>query len=155
MRLMKTLTNKCRTRLLLCRVLSESSCEKQQCTEGPLSGIRILDMTRILAGPFCTMILGDLGAEIIKIENPDGDDETRNWGPPFINGDIFYQSIEIKKTFLTSLRETSFKIWISVGILVSSSLTSRSILYTSAISRLYTIRNLIINFFKYVSNKGY
>ncbi|GIY87724.1 hypothetical protein CEXT_166321 [Caerostris extrusa] len=71
-------------------MLSESSCEKQQCTEGPLTGIRILDLTRILAGPFCTMILGDLGAEIIKIENPDGGDETRNWGPPFINGESAY-----------------------------------------------------------------
>ncbi|GIY20145.1 succinate--hydroxymethylglutarate CoA-transferase [Caerostris darwini] len=71
-------------------MLSESSCEKQQCTEGPLTGIRILDLTRILAGPFCTMLLGDLGAEIIKIENPDGGDETRNWGPPFINGESAY-----------------------------------------------------------------
>ncbi|KFM69622.1 CaiB/baiF CoA-transferase family protein, partial [Stegodyphus mimosarum] len=58
--------------------------------DGPLSGIRILDLTRILAGPFCTMILGDLGAEVIKVENPDGGDETRNWGPPFLNGESAY-----------------------------------------------------------------
>jgi crotonobetainyl-CoA:carnitine CoA-transferase CaiB-like acyl-CoA transferase len=53
---------------------------------GALSGIKVLDMTRVLAGPFCTMILGDLGAEILKVEAPGGSDETRYWGPPFKNG---------------------------------------------------------------------
>lgn len=50
----------------------------------PLSGVRILDLTRIVAGPYCTMILGDLGAEILKIERPGSGDEARKWGPPFI-----------------------------------------------------------------------
>src|SRR5688500_10532766 len=48
-----------------------------------LAGVRILALTRVLAGPLCTMMLGDLGADVIKVERPDGGDETRGWGPPF------------------------------------------------------------------------
>lgn len=60
------------------------SVHKSQSENFPLNGIRILDMTRIVAGPFCTMVLGDLGAEIIKIERPGTGDDSRKWGPPFI-----------------------------------------------------------------------
>ena len=54
-------------------------------SELPLSGIRVVDLTRVLAGPFCTMLLGDMGAEVIKIEDPDHGDDTRDWAP-FVDG---------------------------------------------------------------------
>jgi crotonobetainyl-CoA:carnitine CoA-transferase CaiB-like acyl-CoA transferase len=55
----------------------------------PLAGIRVVDLSRVLSGPFATMTLGDLGAEVIKIEPPQGDD-TRRWGPPFVAGESTY-----------------------------------------------------------------
>ncbi|XP_066441096.1 succinate--hydroxymethylglutarate CoA-transferase isoform X2 [Eleutherodactylus coqui] len=56
----------------------------------PLDGVKILDLTRVLAGPFATMILGDLGAEIIKVEKPGSGDDTRSWGPPFVGSESAY-----------------------------------------------------------------
>jgi crotonobetainyl-CoA:carnitine CoA-transferase CaiB-like acyl-CoA transferase len=60
-----------------------------QTATGPMAGTRVLDLTRILAGPLCTMMLGDMGAEVIKVEPPGGDD-TRTWGPPFAAGEAAY-----------------------------------------------------------------
>src|SRR5882762_625639 len=56
----------------------------------PLKGLRIIDLTKDFAGPFCTMILSDLGAEVIKVEKPGSGDETRAWGPPFVKGLSYY-----------------------------------------------------------------
>src|SRR3990170_3114325 len=77
----------------------------------PLEGIRVLDLTRILAGPYCTMMLGDMGAEVIKVENPDGGDDTRAWGPPFLNGvSTYFISINRNKKSVTlNLKEEKGK----------------------------------------------
>ena len=57
---------------------------------GPLSGLTVLDLTRVLSGPYCTMLLGDMGARVIKVEQPGRGDDTRAWGPPFIGSESAY-----------------------------------------------------------------
>lgn len=57
---------------------------------GALAGLKVLDLTRVLAGPWCGMLLGDLGADVIKVESPQAGDDTRGWGPPFLGGESAY-----------------------------------------------------------------
>ena len=57
---------------------------------GALAGLKILDLSRVLAGPWCGQLLGDLGAEVVKVESVTGGDDTRAWGPPFLEGESAY-----------------------------------------------------------------
>src|ERR1700745_3854827 len=54
---------------------------------GALDGVLVVDLTRVLSGPYCAMLLGDMGARVIKIEQPGKGDDTRAWGPPFLGGE--------------------------------------------------------------------
>jgi crotonobetainyl-CoA:carnitine CoA-transferase CaiB-like acyl-CoA transferase len=68
----------------------------------PLDGITVLDLTRVLSGPYCTMLLADMGARVIKIEQPRKGDDTRAWGPPFLEGEsAYFLSINRNKESLT------------------------------------------------------
>src|SRR6476659_2896980 len=68
----------------------------------PLDDITILDFSRVLAGPYCTMQLADLGARVIKLEQPVRGDDTRAWGPPFVNGEsAYFLSINRNKESVT------------------------------------------------------
>lgn len=68
----------------------------------PLDDLTVVDLTRALAGPYCTMMLADLGARVIKVEMPGGGDDTRGWGPPFVNGEsAYFMSINRNKQSVT------------------------------------------------------
>src|SRR5688500_6297049 len=69
---------------------------------GPLAGLTIVDLTRVLSGPYCTMLLGDMGARVIKVEQPHRGDDTRAWGPPFVGAEsAYFLSINRNKESLT------------------------------------------------------
>jgi formyl-CoA transferase/CoA:oxalate CoA-transferase len=69
---------------------------------GPLAGVTVLDLTRVLSGPYCTMVLGDLGARIVKVEQPGKGDDTRHWGPPFVGAEsAYFLSINRNKESVT------------------------------------------------------
>ncbi|XP_076283279.1 succinyl-CoA:glutarate CoA-transferase isoform X1 [Lasioglossum baleicum] len=92
---------------------SDTKNKRAPCTtaedNSPLEDVRVLDLTRIVAGPYCTMILGDLGAEILKIERPVTGDEARHWGPPFVKGtrdSVYFLSVNRnKKSICIDLKE--------------------------------------------------
>ena len=68
----------------------------------PLDGITVLDLTRVLSGPYCTMLLADMGARVIKVEQPHKGDDTRAWGPPFLEGEsAYFLSINRNKESVT------------------------------------------------------
>src|SRR5207237_9985489 len=69
---------------------------------GALAGLRVVDLTRVLAGPLCTMMLGDMGADVIKVEPPGSGDDTRTWGPPFAEKEsAYFLGINRKKRSVT------------------------------------------------------
>lgn len=68
----------------------------------PLAGLRVLDLTRVLAGPYCTMMLADMGADVVKVERPDSGDDTRGFGPPFVGGEsTYFMSVNRNKRGMT------------------------------------------------------
>src|SRR5438132_14226319 len=69
---------------------------------GPFQDITVLDLTRVLSGPYCTMLLADLGGRVINIKQPKGGDDTRPWGPPFLGGEsAYFLSINRNKESVT------------------------------------------------------
>ncbi|HEY4027615.1 MAG TPA: CoA transferase [Candidatus Dormibacteraeota bacterium] len=77
----------------------------------PLDGVRVLDLTRNLAGPYAAMILGELGADVVKVESPDGDD-TRQWGPPFwgTEGPVFLAANRNKRSIVLDLKTEAARV---------------------------------------------
>jgi len=81
--------------------MSRSAGERESMSP-PLAGLKVLDLTRVLAGPYCTMMLGDMGADVVKVERPGTGDDTRGFGPPFVGGEsTYFMSINRNKRGMT------------------------------------------------------
>lgn len=77
----------------MCKAYTNGDFKSQGCSvtnTSPLAGIKVVDMTEALAGPYCGMLLGDLGADVVKVERPGTGDQSRGWGPPFLDGESAY-----------------------------------------------------------------
>ncbi|MBI3722401.1 CoA transferase [bacterium] len=80
----------------------ETNARRDPRRDGPLAGVRVLDLTRILAGPYASMKLGDMGADVVKVERPGEGDDTRGWGPPFFRGiSTYHMAVNRSKRSLT------------------------------------------------------
>ncbi|WP_298432244.1 CaiB/BaiF CoA-transferase family protein [uncultured Jannaschia sp.] len=103
---------------------------------GPLAGVRVLDLSRILAGPTCTQLLGDLGATVLKVENPaSGGDDTRQWGPPYVKDGA--EDTDLSAYFMCANRNK-----LSVGIDIASEAGQ------AEIKRLAAMADIVIENFK-------
>ncbi|TMI22171.1 CoA transferase [Candidatus Bathyarchaeota archaeon] len=117
----------------------------------PLEGLRVIDLTQDFAGPFCTMILSDLGAEVIKIEKPGTGDETRGWGPPFVDG-ISYYFLSLnrgKKSVVLDLKKPEAqkiirKLVVDADIFVESSQPGRMARFNLDYPRLRKINKALV-----------
>jgi crotonobetainyl-CoA:carnitine CoA-transferase CaiB-like acyl-CoA transferase len=93
----------------------------------PLDGVRVVDLTRILAGPYCTQALADAGADVVKVEEPGKGDDTRGWGPPFVEGEsVYFLSVNRGKRSLTlnlkdaAARELLWRLLADADVLVEN-----------------------------------
>ncbi|MFP6829864.1 MAG: CoA transferase [Gammaproteobacteria bacterium] len=106
----------------------------------PLKNIRVLEMTEALAGPYCAMMLGDLGADVIKIERPDSGDQSRRWGPPFLQGEsAYFLSVNRNK------RSIELNIKTEADLDVLHRLIARSDVFITNIPRMTSLKNAKID----------
>ena len=75
-----------------------------------LTGLKVLDLSRILAGPYATQLFADLGADVVKVENPDGGDDTRRWGPPFTRRQMAVAEMPLIFLHATAIKDRSLLI---------------------------------------------